>query len=152
MPNERRLHVGKLVIHGRDIRFQQAPSLDFDVNHDERAILELSYAFDEASLLKEEALIRFIVRVPEGAGGTQEARLTDGPFAKTRLRGTLRQELGLPHAPTVKGNFEIEASYDKRAWFGLRRRLDAVFEHMEPFHVIIRSGRPATKPWAPKRR
>jgi len=145
MPVERALKVGRLILHGRDIRFEKAPSLDFEMDRDERPVLELDYVFEEASVAKEHALIRMRTNVDGGAGGTAEVDVTDVMWTKTRLTGTLRQIVGVPHGARARGDVEIDALYDKKAWFGFKKSLVALFNHRESFSIIVRTGRPTAK-------
>ncbi|MBI2077091.1 MAG: hypothetical protein HYT80_01790 [Euryarchaeota archaeon] len=151
MPAERSLNVGRLVLHGRDIRFEKAPSLDFEVNRDERPFLELDYVFEEASVAKEHALLRLKVDVEGGAGGTAEAEVTDAMWTKTRVTGTLRQAIGIPHGAGTKGSIEIDALYDKKAWLGFRKTLVAMFNHRETFSLLARTGKPVVEKARAKR-
>lgn len=144
------LSVGKLRIKGAEIRYERPPTLSYKVDPGRPILFQLHYAYEEDSPERENCIVRFRVNPDGERGRLNETNIVDTPVLKDQVQGILEQPYrGV--AANESASFEIDAFYERRRWFGMRRTRNAIFNHQERFDLVAHAAptpapRPAPKP------
>lgn len=144
--------LGTLVVKGSDIRFEKASPLDFShVVASDAAELAIDYEVIEASVMKENVLIRLRVTTEDGGAAEAKAETKDRLGSKDVQRGTLALRLPLPKAARIEGRFEVTADHGKKSWFSRIRGSTSSFSTGDRFSLAW-MPKPASAPKPTKAR
>lgn len=142
--------LGRVIVKRNDIRFEKAPSFDYEAVQGEPLELCVDYEVVDASVQQDQVLIRLTVQ-PEG-GGSLESRVEvkDKPGLKDVARGTLARAVPAPQAMRLEGRFELDVDHGRRSWFSRIRGATKSFNTGDRFSVSIKpklaaSPKPAAK-------
>lgn len=138
------LSAGKLRIKGSEIRYDPPQSLTYRVEPGRPLLFQLHYAYEEESSERENCIVRFRVSPVGTQGKLHETTIADTPILKDEVQGVLEQS-----HPGVQGDesarFEIDAFYERRRWFGMRKTRNAIFQHQETFQLRTAAEAPPRK-------
>lgn len=135
------LSAGKLRIKGAEIRYEKPPTIAYKVESGRPLLFQLHYAYEEDSSERENCIVRFRVNPDGQTGRLHETSITDTPLLKDQVQGVLEQSMP-PVSANEAASFEIDAFYERRAWFGMRRTRNSVFSHQERVQLLVRAEAP----------
>lgn len=111
----RNLRLGKVTMHGEDIRFEPEAS-SFDLKPGERASLIVLYDYREASHDRDTGRVAVAAHLGDQDLGEAERRFQDNPLVGDDARGYISIPVTAPASGSHKGRFRFEARYLRSAW------------------------------------
>lgn len=114
-PEARTLRLGKVTMHGEDIRFEPEAA-EFDLGPGERVSLILLYDYREVSHDKDTGRIAITAHLGDEALGEASTDFKDNPLAGDAARGYISIPVTAPVSGRHAGRFRVEARYVRSAW------------------------------------